>query len=343
MAVAALGPLPSCGVGSGAAAAPPLPEDDDHFTIPAAAVDFLRVHARSGFGCWQGESIIAAPVSNRDFPVLSITKAVAALAAVRAISEGWLGADEMVAFREWDKGRGAVFPSVRQLVNSTAGIQVGVKELYTRRPFDKGAAAVALPPELPPGRVFRYGPAPWELLGELLSRRLAERGTHLKHWFRRHLAAIGIRPGNWRLDGKEMPYFSTGMECGLDDLRRLGGCLGHLLRGECHAGLDASALLDLGAPRAANPMFAAGMWWNRAAGRRGARGIEPERALERDRPPSFWHGGCLQPSAHRGWIALVGSGGSRLYVLARPAAVIAVARAGKHWSDAAMLKALVSG
>ncbi|MCU0780065.1 MAG: beta-lactamase family protein [Akkermansiaceae bacterium] len=337
-AAAALGPLPACVTGS----APPAPEDGSGFTIPGAAVDHLRAHARSGFGCWQGRDTIAAVGLRRDFSVLSITKPVAALAAVRAISEGWLAADEAVVFREWGAGRGAAFPTVRQLVDSTAGIKVGVKELYSRRPFDKGAAALALPPEFPPGRVFRYGPAPWEILAELLRRRLADRGSNLNRWFRRHLAAIGVRPRDWRRDGSGVPYFSTGMECGLDDLGRLGGCLCHLLRGESHAGLDGAVLLDLGAAHAANPMFAAGIWWNRAAGWRGAQVIAPEPALKHDRAPGFWRGGCLQPSAHPGWIALVGSGGSRVYVLARPAVVVAVARAGERWSDAAMLHALTS-
>lgn len=337
MATAAIGVLPGCGLGG---KGPPPPSEESVYLLPGSAVDFLRQRARNGFACWQGGEKLAAAGPRKPFPVLSITKSVAVLAAARAISEGWLAVDETVDFAEWRNAGFPYRPTVRHLLNSTSGLKNGVRELYSNRPQDKGAAALRLAPEHPPGQVFSYGPASWELLAELLRRRQEARGTNFHRWFRGHLSAIGLPSGKWRLDGRKMPYFSTGMECTVEHLHNLGGCLCHLLRGQDHAGLSAAAYLGLCAPRAANPMFSAGAWWNREAGRFHARPVEPEEAIKRERRPDFWQGACLQPGAHPGWVALVGSSGSRVYLLPSASAIVGVARGGKNWSDSAMIAAL---
>lgn len=313
------------------------PQATEAYEIPSRAVDRLRRMARNGHACWQDGRLVSSGGPGGAFPVLSVTKSLAAMMAMRVIGRGWMAADEVVGFPEW---RGREGMTVRQLLNSSSGLPAGDRELYSARPRDKGRAAVALRPVDAPGSVFRYGPAGWELLGEFLKRRLAEHGASPGGELADLLDGIGIRPRDWRRDGTGAPYLSTGMVCGLNDLGRLGEVLGRLGAGKGAAGVKAEAFRDLTAPRAANPMFSAGIWWNRLARLRGARAVEPERALSGERAAGFWRNACMQPAARAEWFSLVGSGGTRVYVLPSASVVIAIARGGDRWSDAAMLGAL---
>ncbi len=333
LAGAVFAPLAGCALSA------PRPRETEAYEIPARAIDRLRRVAGNGYACWQGGRIVSAGGAGGSFPVLSVTKSVAALMAMRAVGRGWIPADEPVVFPEWRGGVGRGM-TPRHLLNSSAGLPEGDRELYSARPRDKGRAAVMLRPVDVPGAVFRYGPAGWELLGEFLKRRLGEHGKTLAGELSGLLDGIGIRPGDWRRDGVGAPYLSTGMVCGMNDLGRLGTVLGELASGNDAAGVRGEVFRDLTAPRAANPVFSAGIWWNRLARLRGARAVEPERALSGERPPGFWRNACMQPSARAEWFALVGSGGTRVYVLPAARVVIAVARGGNRWSDAAMLGAL---
>jgi CubicO group peptidase (beta-lactamase class C family) len=87
-------------------------------------------------------------------------------------------------------------------------------------------------------------------------------------------------------------------------------------------------------------MVAAGIWWNRNAAKPGAFPIEPERHLDAVHPPSFWQLACHGTDVDPGWLAMVGSGGKRVYVL--PSRDLVVARLGRSnsWNDGAFLRAI---
>lgn len=337
MTSAALAALPGCGL---PAIRLDRTEEKESYGIPPGALDRLGRIAPQGHAVWQEGTWIAGRGGDPVFPVLSITKAVAALAAARAVSRGWIGTDEPIGFPEWHGARNRHGMTLRHLLNSTSGLSPGDRELYSARPADKGRAALALPMLRSPGATFRYGPAAWEVLAEFLKRRLPEHRTSLQRWLEETLGELGIRPRDWRRDGTGTPYFSTGICCALSDLGRLGSTLAALASGRNQAGISAATFHNLAAPRSANPMFSAGIWWNRLARMPGARAIEPERSLAGEMPPGFWRSACLQPAARAEWMALVGSGGSRVYVLPSAAVVVAVAQGGARWSDAAMLRSL---
>lgn len=333
LAGAALAGIPGCGVAG-------LRRGAAGYEIPGRALDFLRRHAGGGYACWRDGSLVAAGGRGGTFPALSVTKTVAALAVARAATMGWLGLDEVVDFPEW-RGRAPV--TVRNLLNSCSGLPAGDRELYSARPRDKGAAALRLPQRRSPGSVFVYGPAAWEALGEFMKRRLADHGGSLSGLLDETLGRLGIRPGVWRSDGTGTRYLSTGLTCGLDDLGRLGSALAELARGRERAGVSPEVFRDLTAARTANPMFSAGIWWNRRAGTFRSRAVEPERSLHGEKPAGFWKNACLNPAARADWLSLVGSGGTRVYVLPAASVVVATARAGGRWSDAAALRALTFG
>jgi CubicO group peptidase (beta-lactamase class C family) len=306
------------------------------------ALKRLRTRGSDGFGVWQGGRLVDGRSLGQRMPSLSITKTIAALAVVRAMSERWLDPDAPLTgeFPEWRNHPAKRRITVRMLVNQSAGFTSGAAELYRRTLADKGRAAVALPLIDPPGEQFRYGPACWEVLAEWLRRRLVIRGGTFEQFMARHLRKLRITGLNWRSDAGGRIFLSTGAELSVDDLGTLGRTVARLARGNDIAGLDAAAFANLASPRSANPMHGAGMWWNRQARTRDAHPVEPERTLDGPRPPAFWRHACLSPKADPAWLALLGSSGKRVYVL--PAADLVVARFGRshNWSDQEFLRLL---
>ncbi|MEO7098465.1 MAG: serine hydrolase domain-containing protein [Luteolibacter sp.] len=297
-----------------------------------------------GYGIWQGGRLIGGRNPAHRLPSLSITKSLAALAVVRAAGEGWIELDRPLidVIPEWRADAGKRRVTVRMLVNQTAGFSSGVAELYRGSIRDKGAAAITLPLVDPPGERFRYGPASDEILAEVLRRYLLEHGSTTEDFLREVMGRIGISSPDWRKDMTGHDYLSTGAEFSVRDLGKLGRVAAKLANGENAAALKSRVFRDLASPRMANPMVAAGIWWNRNAAKAGAFSIEPERNLNAVRPPSFWQLACLASDTDPDWLAMVGSGGKRVYVLPSRDLVIARLDRSASWNDGAFLRAMSS-
>jgi hypothetical protein len=155
-----------------------------------------------GYGIWQSGRWLGGRNLDLRLPSLSITKALAALAVVRATDEGWLQRDRPLVdvIPEWRMDPGKRRVTVRMLVNQTAGFSAGVAALYRGRIGDKGRVAIALPLVDPPGRQFRYGPASDEILAEVLRRYLRQRGSTTEQFLREMMGSIGISSPDWRKD-----------------------------------------------------------------------------------------------------------------------------------------------
>ena len=311
----------------------------DRAGVPPAAVRFLGGDAH---GIWENGRLVASLHPEKRMPSLSITKTFAALAVTRAIGEGWLQPDQALdsVVAEWKNDPQKRAITTRMLLNLTAGFDPGVAALYRGRIADKGRIAVSLPLVDPPGTRFRYGPACLEALGEVLRRMLASRGDELTVFLKGLMRRIGVSSPNWRKDVAGNYYLSTGAEFSIRDLGRLGRVVGELAAGRDSCGLNAEHFLDLAAPRDPNPMVAAGIWWNRNAAGSGAMSIAPERHLDEVMPPGFWRSACFEPSADPGWLAMVGSGGKRVYVLPSRGWVIARLARSTSWDDSAFLRRL---
>lgn len=283
----------------------------------------------AGYAVLQAGRLISGNNLDARLSSLSITKSFASLAVADAVAEGWLEFDAplVTILPEWRAQRGKENITLRLLLNQSAGFRSGVPQLYRGVIPDKGRTAIRLPLIDPPGSRFRYGPASWEIIAEVMKRRLADRGITLRDHLVRLMSRIGISSPGWRMDGGGTPYFSTGAEFSVRDLGQLGGLLAELSQGRNSAGWKAAIFQDMVAPRPANPMVSSGIWWNRNAARNDAHPITPERELDAVRPPAFWSRACLSPSADPDWLALVGSGGRRVYVL--PGRRIVIARIGR--------------
>ena len=296
-----------------------------------------------GWAAWQGMGRVAGWQTGGEGPALSITKSLAALAAAKAAGEGWLSDRETVAatIREWSGDSRKSRITVAMLLQQTAGLEAGVAALY-RNPVDKGRNAVALRAVDEPGRVFRYGPACWEVLAELMQRKLAARGESLEGFLHRAvMVPLGLSSPKWRSDGKGRFYLSTGAELTVEELGKLGRGIADLLRGESAGGIDAGHFAAMTRPSAVNPMFGGGLWRNVHASKSGAVEIEVEDALDPPRGPEFWRSACLSTKHPADLVALVGSSGRRVFIWPSQDRVVARLGAAATWKDRPFLEALV--
>jgi len=308
-----------------------------------AAEAVARRNGGKGWAAWNGILEVSAWQTHERSQALSITKSLAGLGATRASQEGWLGATERVAetIHEWKGDARKSRITVLMLLQQTAGLDAAGTALYHGVIGDKGAVAVSRPALDEPGAQFRYGPECWEVLAELLQRKLSARGENLENFMVRGvMSPLGISSPKWRTDRKGRYYLSTGAELEVADLGRLGRTLGRLLRGENSAGFNASRFAEMSRVSGANPMFGAGIWRNSNARKSGASAIEVESALDPARSPSFWQAACLSRRLPPSFCGLIGSGGRRVFIWPDENKVVARLGSSNSWEDRPFLNAL---
>lgn len=298
-----------------------------------------------GWAAWQGNREIASGYPGTRGPALSITKSIAALAATRAAAEGWLAASERVCdtLHEWRSDPLKSRITVLMLLQQTSGLEAGVIPLYRNHPADKGRAAVSLRCVDPPGGVFRYGPGHWEVLAEVMRRKLSRKNESLASFMNRSvMRPIGLDSRNWRSDGNGTPYFSTGTELSVTELGRLGKTIGRLLTKSGSDGLDATHFSEMTRPSTVNPMFGGGLWRNSNVIRPGSGSIEVEHSIDAPLSAGFWNRSCLSSRQPADFVALIGSGGRRIYIWPSQGKRIARLGSSASWRDAAFLSKLTA-
>jgi hypothetical protein len=294
-----------------------------------------------GWAAWQeGRLVVSSNLFQRG-TAYSITKSLATLAATKAAADGWLSPSERVAdtIYEW---RGDPLKSritVLMLLQQVSGLESGDIPLYRHQPADKGKAAVALRCVNSPESVFCYGPSHWELLAEIMRRKLAARKENLADFIAKAVMdRIGLNAEHWRSDKQRIPYFSTGAELSAFELGRLASTISTLLSGKNVTGFSASHFAQLTKSSVLNPMFGGGLWKNSNAKRPGAMSIEVEKHLAHPYPASFWSRACLSTTQPADFVALIGSSGRRVYIW--PGADKYLARLGPtpDWRDVPFLE-----
>ncbi len=301
-----------------------------------------RGHGAQGWAAWNGGRRLTGWNTSARGPSLSLTKVLAALAVSKAVGEGWLSDGEKIAatIPEWRSDSRKSRITVTMLLQQTAGLDAGVAALY-RNPTDKGRNAIALRAVDEPGTVFRYGPACWEVLAELLQRKLSRRGETLEKFLHRAvMRPIGLSSPNWRSDKKGRFFLSTGAEMSVEELGRLGRTIAALMRGESTAGFDAATFARVTRPSSVNPMFGGGIWRNANARKSGAMAIEVEDALDPPRSSGFWQNACLSRRHPSDMLALIGSSGRRVFIWPSQDRVVARLGRAPSWQDGPFLDAL---
>lgn len=263
------------------------------------------------------------------------------LAVLAAADDTLLTLDERVAatITEWQDDPQKATITVAQLMRMTSGLAAN------RRTGDLTVAdAIAAPVEHPPGAGFRYGPAPVQVLGELLRRKTDNRSPM------RILNAMGIPGGRWLAVSASAEANATRGAAltarwfdGAHLTPRELGRIGHLLlqNGRWKEETLIENLDPLTWPSSAQPAYGMGVWRNAPMDSVGMSIFEqlPESLMLPRTGERFIYDGA--PSS---LYMAAGRYNQRLYVIpSRKMVVVRLGRANLTWSDAAFLRRLLDG
>lgn len=192
------------------------------------------------------------------YELASGTKSFSGVMAAALVQDGLLTLDEACAdtVSEWRTDpvkRTATIRSLLSLESGAGGGRIGRPDTY--------AGSVAAPFAGSAG-TFRYGPAPFQIFGEIVRRKLvaAGQGGNVLPWMQtRILEPAGVTVGNWRQrDGQ--PTLPSGAQLTARDWARFGRFVLDGGVGDGRPMLDAAALSANFQPSASNPGY--GMsWW----------------------------------------------------------------------------------
>ena len=188
------------------------------------------------------------------------TKSFVGLMAAAAAQDGLLRIDEPASdtLPEWKADPAKANATIRQILSMAAGQPSGV---IGKPP--SYADAVRIPLNAAPGTRFQYGPAPMQLFGEILRRKLiahGQSGDPLTYLKRRILDPIGLRVSAWRASPDGNPLLPQGAALTAREWAKIGEFVrtDGMIRGK--ALVDPATLKALFEPSKANPTY--GMtWW----------------------------------------------------------------------------------
>lgn len=129
------------------------------------------------------------------------TKSFSGILALMAQEEGLLKLDEKVSetIDEWKADERKSKITLRQLLNLTSGIQSG----NIGRP-PTYAAAIETSATHEAGEVFQYGPAPFQIFGEVLRRKLVSKNESVADYMKRKIFnPLGIKVADWTIQNGE--------------------------------------------------------------------------------------------------------------------------------------------
>jgi CubicO group peptidase (beta-lactamase class C family) len=256
------------------------------------------------------------------------TKSFAGLMLAAAVQDRLLTLDEKVAdtLPEWRDDPQKAQATLRQLLSLTSGLRSKIGEPPTYQ------AAIAMPLSTPPGQVFSYGPAPYQVFGEVMRRKLVAAGQpgdpylYLK---RRILDPIGLSPAQWRRLPNGDALLPQGAVMTVREWAKLGELVraGGVWKGK--ALVDRAAFAELFKGSAANPSYGITFWL-------------PAPSAAPD-PVSRGNDINQAPDLPRDLVMAAGAGDQRLYIIpSRKLVIVRLAQlsreGGPHWSDATFLR-----
>lgn len=242
------------------------------------------------------------------------------------------GFDEKVAetITEWKGDKRKEQITLRQLLSLTSGIsagQIGRVPTY--------AEAVKSPAIYEPGTRFEYGPVPFQIFGEVLTRKLKPRNeTVMSYLNRRILDPIGMKYGNWRsLDGQ--PLLPQGASLTAREWAKFGLLLKDRGKWKGKHIISAKLLDELSIGTKANPAYGVSFWLNKTGGSGpGGRAI----------------GGAVEEITKNGiandvrdLFMAAGAGNQRLYIIRSLDMVVVRQGAFGEWDDREFISLLLTG
>lgn len=252
------------------------------------------------------------------------SKSFIGLMAVAAQEDGLLSLDEPVAksITEWKDDR--TKPTLRQLLTLTSGLGAG-----RVRQAQSWADSLQVNVVSAPGERFQYGPAPFQIFGEVMRRKLANRNqTPLEYLQKRVLDRIGMKLGRWNVvRGTSDAQLAGGATAAPREWVKLGQLM--LEGGKGVLKPESHRLLVTGTT--ANPGYGLTWWLNKP-------GTRPAGRFD----DTFGDGGKFWPNGPETTYMAAGAGKQRLYVI--PSERMVVVRMGQpsNFSDAKFLDLVVT-
>ncbi|MBI3525688.1 MAG: serine hydrolase [Betaproteobacteria bacterium] len=249
--------------------------------------------------------------------IYSGTKSFSCAIAVAAIEDQLLSFDEPVAqtITEWQADTQKARITIRQLLSLTSGIDSG-RGLVHRVP--SYADAVMRPMLYPPGTVFQYGPAPFQVFGELMQRKLAARGESPREYLtRRVLSPIGLEVDSWKTGPDGKPRLSGGASMPAREWAKYGQLILNHGRWNGRQILDKDLLAECFRGAGTNPGYGI-TFWLPVAGGTNSKGHSADQSAAK-----FKAIGVSDPI-----IKAAGAGGQKLYII--PSRNLVVVRQASH-------------
>lgn len=235
-------PLPGC--------AAAIAYSDAHNGVALLVLEDGKVRCRS--------AEIATPQE-----LWSGTKSLVGLMAAAAVQDALLTLDERASdtLIEWKGEPEKAKITVRQLLSMTGGqtSAVGRPQSYLD--------SVKAPLSATPGSKFQYGPAPMQIFGEIMRRKLVAKGEggNPRHYIeRRILTPIGVSVGDWRGGPDGAPLMPQGVVLSASEWAKIGEFVRTGGQVDGKPLVDRAALAELFKGSAANPAYGLTWWLPRA-------------------------------------------------------------------------------
>lgn len=267
------------------------------------------------------------------------TKSFAGAMAVAAIADGLLKLDEPVAetITEWRSDARKAKITIRQLLSLTSGLEPGTNG---RPPsYARAIEAAALHD---PGSRFAYGPAPFQIFGEVMRRKLAASGRKedpLQYLERRIFNPIGLKYARWTRAADGNPQLPAGAFLTAREWAKFGLLVMNKGKWEGRQIIPAKLLAECFNGSQANPAYGLTFWLNRPG--LGAQASEPGETAQNNRRRQS--GAGIYLGGLRDLVMAAGAGKQRLYIIPSRDLVIVRQGEGGPFDDAQFLARLLDG
>jgi CubicO group peptidase (beta-lactamase class C family) len=200
--------------------------------------------------------------ANTPHLLASGTKSFSGVMLAAAIDDGLIkGFDEKVSdiIAEWKGDPRREKITLRQLLSLTSGIDVG----QNLRP-PAYSSAVRNTSRYEPGEKFQYGPAPFQIFGEVMRRKLAPKNESVMDYLKRRIFdPIGLRTDRWTLQ-EGQPNLPSGANLTAREWLKFGQMLKDGGKWNGKQIIKKSLLDELSKGSKANPNYGLTFWLNRS-------------------------------------------------------------------------------
>lgn len=273
--------------------------------------------------------------NNADTPnfLASGTKSFSGVMLAAAIEDKLIsGFDEKVSdtITEWKTDKRKSQITIRQLLSLTSGIDAGQ---IGRVPTYKDA--ISSPVTSDAGKGFEYGPVPFQIFGEIMTRKLKPKNESVMDYLKRRiLDPIGLKVAFWRMPGGQ-PMLPQGASLTAREWAKFGLFLKNGGKSNGKQIVKTKLLDELVKGSEANPAYGLTFWLNR-------KGKDPRgRPMSRNAVTEISDNGIIDGLEDVYMAA--GAGNQRLYII--PTLDMVVVRQAQFgsWDDREFLTRLIHG